>query len=64
MSAEDVQRRRLAAVPLLLLSAVDLLIALVLLLGSGFSLAFWAIFAIGAVLAAIGLVKGYRRPLE
>ena len=64
MSAEDFQRQRLAAVPLLLFAAIDLVIALVLLVGSGLTGAFWAIFAIGAVLAAIGFVKLYRKPPE
>jgi hypothetical protein len=64
VSAEDFQRQRLAALPLLLVAAIGLLIALVLLLGDGFSLACWAICAFGAFLAAIGLLKLYRRPPE
>jgi hypothetical protein len=64
MSAEDLQRQRMSAIPLLLLAAVDLVIALMLLLGGGPSAPFFAVFAIGVTLAAIGLVKMYRRPPE
>ena len=60
MSAEEHQRQRLAALPLLLLAAVDLVIAFILLLGSRFTVAFWAIFLIGMVLAGAGLWKLYR----
>ena len=38
------------------------MIALLLLVGSGPSAAFFAIFAIGLVLAGIGLFRVYRRP--
>ena len=62
MSAEDFQRQRLSALPLLLLAGIDLVLALLLLLGSGPSAAFFAIFAIGLVLAAIGLFRVYRKP--
>ncbi len=64
MSAEDVQRERLAALPLLLLAGVDLVVALVLLLGSGLTIEFWLIFAIGTALAFLGLRKLYRKPPE
>ncbi|MBA2462605.1 MAG: hypothetical protein H0V45_12700 [Actinobacteria bacterium] len=58
---EDRQRRRLSAVPLLLFAAVDLVLALVLLMSDGLSGAFFAIAAIGTFLAAIGFVRLYRR---
>jgi hypothetical protein len=62
VSAEDFQRQRISALPLLLLAGIDLVIALLLLVGSGPSAAFFAIFAIGVVLAGIGLFRVYRRP--
>jgi hypothetical protein len=63
MGAEEHdQRQRLSAVPLLIFAAIDLVLALFLLVGSGFSVAFFLIFAIGSVLAAIGFVKLYRKP--
>ena len=65
MSAdEQLQRQRLSALPLLLLAGIDLVLALLLLLGSGPSAAFFAIFAIGLALAAVGLLKVYRKPPE
>jgi hypothetical protein len=62
VSVEEFQRRRISALPLLLLAAVDLVIALLLLVGSGPSASFFAIFLIGLTLAAIGLFRVYRRP--
>ncbi len=59
---EEHHRRRLSAVPLLLLAGVDLVIALVLLIGSGFSGSFFAILAIGTVLTAIGFFRLYSNP--
>ena len=60
MSAEDLQRQRLSAVPLLLLGAVDLVVALFLLLDSRFSVAFLAIFTLGLVLVGVGFYKLHR----
>jgi hypothetical protein len=63
----DVERRhgqRLSAVPLFLFAAVDLVVALVLLLDSGFSLAFFLIVAIGLVLAALAYVRLRAAPAE
>ena len=62
MSAEDLQRQRMSALPLLIFAAIDLLIAFVLLLNSRFTLAFWAILLIGMALAGAGLWKLYRTP--
>ena len=63
MGAEEYdQRQRLSAVPLLIFAAIDLVLALFLLLGSGLSVEFLLIAAIGSVLAAIGFVKLYRKP--
>ncbi len=64
MSAEDFHRQRMSALPLLLFAGIDLVIALLLLFGSGLTFGFWAIFAIGIVLAAIGLFRLYRTPPE
>jgi hypothetical protein len=62
VSVEEIQRRRVSALPLLLLAGVDLVIAFMLLVGSGPSAAFFAIFAIGLALAGVGLVRVYRKP--
>jgi hypothetical protein len=62
MATPEHRQRRLSAVPLLLLAAIDLVLAFGLLVGSGLSGAFFAIFAIGTVLAAIGFFRLYRVP--
>ena len=62
MATPEHRQRRLSAVPLLLLAAIDLVLAFALLLGSGFSGAFFAIFAIGTALAGIGFFRLYRVP--
>ena len=62
MASQEHRQRRLSAVPLLLFAAIDLVLALVLLVGSGLSGGFFAIFAIGTLLAAIGFVRLYRVP--
>jgi len=54
--------QRLSAVPLLILAAIDLVVALVLLVDSRFSVAFFAIAAIGIALAVIGFLKLFRQP--
>jgi hypothetical protein len=64
VSAEDIHRQRMSALPLLLFAGIDLVIALVLLVGSGLTAGFWAIFLIGMALAGTGLWKLYRRPPE
>jgi hypothetical protein len=64
VSAEEFQRQRLSALPLLLLAAIDLVIAFIMVLGSGLNGGFLAIFAIGMVLAGVGLWKLYRKPPE
>jgi hypothetical protein len=65
MGAEEYdQRQRLSAVPLLIFAGIDLVLALFLLLGSGLSVEFLLIAAIGTVLAAIGFVKLYRKPRD
>ena len=51
--------KRVPAIPLLIFAAADLLLALFLLVDSGFSLEFVLIAAIGVVLAAFGL-RGSR----
>ncbi len=59
---DEHRQRRLSALPLLLLAAIDLVLALVLLVGSGLSGGFFAILAIGTALAAIGFVRLHRAP--
>ena len=49
---------------ILLFAGIDLVIALVLLLGNGFTVGFWAILAIGIVLAVLGLLRLYSKPPE
>ncbi len=48
------ERRAAPAIPLFLFAAVDLVLALLMLIGGGFSLAFGVVFAIGVVLAVLG----------
>ncbi len=54
--------KRVPTIPLLLFAAIDLVLALLLLIDSGFSLEFLLIAAIGVVLAVFGLrgVRGSR----
>ena len=49
-------------VPLLVFAAIDLALALFLLLDGGFTLHFWLIALIGVALAIAGLLAGRRRP--
>ncbi|HEX4930549.1 MAG TPA: hypothetical protein VFV62_07550 [Gaiellaceae bacterium] len=55
--------KRAPVIPLLLFAAVDLGLALILLIGDGFSIEFLLVAAIGLVLAAIGL-RGFNRAPE
>jgi membrane protein implicated in regulation of membrane protease activity len=55
--------KRTPVIPLLLFGAVDLVLALILLIGDGFSVEFVLVAAIGLVLAAIGL-RGFNRAPE
>jgi hypothetical protein len=48
-------------IALLLFAAVDLLLALILLIGDGFTFSFVAIAAIGLLLAGLGLSRVWRR---
>ena len=64
MSAGDFHRQRVSALPILLFAGIDLVIALVLLLGNGFTVGFWAILAIGIVLAVLGFLRLYSKPPE
>jgi hypothetical protein len=47
--------KRVPTIPLLIFAAVDLVLAFLLLLDTGFSVEFWLIAAIGVVLAVLGL---------
>ncbi len=54
--------KRAPVIPLLIFAAVDLGLALILLIGEGFSVEFLLVAAIGLVLAWLGLAIVYRRP--
>jgi hypothetical protein len=56
----DERRAPPPSIPLLLFAAVDLVLALLLLLGSGFSVPFLVAAVIGTVLAVLGL-RGVRQ---
>jgi hypothetical protein len=56
------QQPTIPAIPLLVFAAIDLLVAFVLLVNSGFTWAFALIAGIGIVLAALGLWGVYRGP--
>ena len=51
---EPAERRPAPAIPLLLFAAIDLALALFLLVDGGFTLAFAVVFVIGLALAALG----------
>ena len=54
--------KRTPVIPLLLFAALDLGLALIMLIGDGFSVEFLLVAAIGLVLAAIGLRGSNRAP--
>ena len=51
-------------IPLLLFAAIDLLVAVFLLLDGGFTIHFWLVAAIGFALAGLGLYGVYWRAPE
>lgn len=48
--------RSLPPIPLLVFAAIDIVLALLLLLGGGFSAQFWVVLAIGLALAVAGWI--------
>jgi hypothetical protein len=56
--------KRVPVIPLLIFAVVDLALALILLIGDGFSIEFLLVAAIGLALAGIGLRGGSRRSPE
>jgi hypothetical protein len=57
------ERKPLPVIPLLVFAAIDLLLALALLLVGGFSLSFFAVAVIGVALALLGWI-GLRNAPE
>jgi membrane protein implicated in regulation of membrane protease activity len=51
-----VSGRRLPPIPLLVFAGLDILAALLLLMGGGFSVQFWLVLLIGLVLAVLGWI--------
>jgi hypothetical protein len=52
---EPARKAPLPAIPLLIFGAIDLVLALLLLIGGGFSIQFLVVVAIGLALAGVGL---------
>ena len=53
-----------ATIPILFFAAIDLLVAVFLLVDGGFTLHFWLIAAIGVALAGLGLSQLWGRAAE
>jgi membrane protein implicated in regulation of membrane protease activity len=51
-----VRGRSLPPIPLLVFAGLDILAALLLLMGGGFSVQFWLVLLIGLVLAVLGWI--------
>lgn len=56
--------KRAPTISLLLFAAIDLLVALFLLVDGGFTLHFWLVAAIGLALAGVGLSHVWRHAPE
>jgi hypothetical protein len=59
--SEPVRNTPLPAIPLLLFAAIDIVLALVLLVAGGFSAQFLVVAAIGLALAGVGLWSVFSR---
>jgi hypothetical protein len=62
MEPEARQQPTIPAIPLLIFAAIDLLVAFVLLVNSGFTWAFALIAGVGLLLTGLGLWGVYRGP--
>lgn len=61
---EPAAKRAAPTIPILFFAAIDLLVAVFLLVDGGFTVQFWLITAIGLSLAGLGLSHVWRNTAE